>query len=114
MEMKVHLHPEVFDIVTKGEKNVEVRLNDEKRRKLKVGDTLIFLKRPDEIETISAKITDLVPFSSFLDVVDYYEMKRIYLEFTTKEEYINIMRQFYSQEDESKYGVIAIEFEIIK
>ena len=31
MEMKVHLHKEVFDIVKDGIKDVEVRLNDEKR-----------------------------------------------------------------------------------
>ena len=37
MEMTVHLHKEVFDIVKNGVKNVEVRLNDSKRQKLKVG-----------------------------------------------------------------------------
>lgn len=114
MEMKVHLNPEVFDIVLMKDKNVEIRLNDEKRRQLKVGDTLVFLKRPDEIEKISAKITNLVYFNSFLEVVDYYEMKRIYLETTTKEEYLSIMRQFYSEEEELKYGIVAIEFEILK
>ena len=114
MEMRLHLHPEVFDVVASGNKNVEIRVNDEKRRQLKVGDTLVFLKRPDDVETITAKITKLVTFDTFLAVLDSYDMKRIYLETTTPEEYIALLKQFYTDEEESKYGVVAIEFEIIK
>ena len=33
MEMFVHLHPEVFEIVLNGIKNVEARVNDEKKKK---------------------------------------------------------------------------------
>ena len=40
-------------------------------------------------------------------------MKRIYLEDTTKDEYINLMKKFYSDEEVEKYGVVAIEFKII-
>lgn len=50
--MIVHLDEEMFKLVESGIKNVEVRVNDEKRRKLKVGDKLIFLKRPKEDERI--------------------------------------------------------------
>ena len=32
MEMMVHLHPDIFEIVKSGTKDIEVRLNDEKRR----------------------------------------------------------------------------------
>lgn len=108
--MEVHLHPEVFDIVSIGDKDVEIRVNDEKRRKLKVGDKLVFLKRPDEVQKIYATITNLVYFNNFSEVVDNYEMKRIYLDKTTKDEYINLMKKFYSDEEVNKYGVVAIEF----
>ena len=114
MEMKVHLHPEVFDIVLDGKKNVEIRVNDEKRRSLKIGDTLLFLKRPEEIEKISAIVTNLVYFDDFSQVVNAYDMERIYLKETTKEEYVNLMHKFYSDDEVSKYGVVAIEFEIKK
>lgn len=113
MEMVVHLHPEVFDIVLNKDKDVEIRLNDEKRRKLHVGDTLVFLKRPDDKESIKATITNLVYFNSFLEVADYYEMKRIYLDNTSSEDYINLMKRFYSDEEVEKYGVVAIEFKLI-
>ena len=48
MEMVIHLDSDVFYIVKNGKKDVEVRVNDLKRRKLNVGDTLIFLKRPND------------------------------------------------------------------
>ena len=112
MEMIVHLHPEVFDIVLNKDKDVEIRVNDEKRRKLNIGDTLVFLNRSNEEEQIKATITNLVYFNNFLEVADYYDMKRIYLEDTTKEEYINLMKKFYSDEEVEKYGVVAIEFKL--
>lgn len=111
MEMKVHLHPEVFDIVVDGTKDVEVRVNDPKRRQLNVGDTLIFLKRPEEKEQIKAIVKNLVYFSSFEKVMDAYPMKRIYLDTTTRDEYIQLMKQFYSDELVKQYGIVAIEFE---
>ena len=112
MEMIVHLDSDIFDIVSNGTKDVEIRVNDEKRRKLSVGDTLVFLKRPDDIESIRATITNLVYFNSFEEVVDYYEMRRIYLDSASKEDYINLMKRFYSDEEVSKNGVVGIEFNL--
>ena len=113
MEMIVHLHPEVFDIVKNGIKDVEIRVNDLKRRQLQVGDTLIFLKRPDEKEKIKATVKNLVYFSNFNEVVDYYEMKRIYLNNISKDEYLSIMKKFYSDDEVLKFGVVGIEFMLL-
>ena len=111
--MEFHLDSDIFDIVSNGIKDVEVRLNDEKRSILNVGDKLVFLKRPDDIESISATITNLVYFNNFSEVVEYYDMKRIYLDSASKEDYINLMKRFYSDEAVNKYGVVAIEFKLI-
>ena len=111
MEMIVHLHKEVFDIVQDGIKDVEVRLNDEKRRKLSVGDRLVFISRENYIDKITAIVKKLVYFKDFVEVTNTYEMKRIYLENTSLVEYLQLMSKFYSKEDQEKYGVVAIEFE---
>ena len=78
MEMFVHLHSEVLDIALNKIKDVKVRVNDLKRRNLNIGDTIIFLKRPEKKEQIRAKAVNLVYFNSFLEVIDNYDMKRIY------------------------------------
>ena len=110
MEMVVHLDNDVFEIVRKGIKDVEVRVNDEKRRKLKVGDTLVFLKRPLDDEEIRATVTALDYYDNFEELVKHYEMKRLYLESYTKEMWLNEMKRFYSNEEQTKYGVVAIGF----
>lgn len=111
MEMKVHLHSDVFEIVKNGKKDIEVRINDEKRRKLNIGDTLVFLKRPLEDEEIRAKVVGLEYYDFFENLVDHYDMARIYLEGYTKEEYLNEMKRFYTRKEQEEYGVVAIIFE---
>ncbi|HAB66495.1 MAG TPA: hypothetical protein DCE23_03910 [Firmicutes bacterium] len=110
MEMKIHLHEDVFEIVKKGIKDIEVRINDEKRRKLHIGDTLIFLKRPLEDEEIRATVTGLEYYNNFSELVDNYDMKRLYLENYTKEMYLNEMKRFYTDEEQLENGVVAIIF----
>lgn len=111
MEMIVHLHSDVFEIVKKGIKDIEVRVNDEKRRKLNVGDSLVFLKRPLEDEMIKVKVKSLEYYDNFKELVNHYDMKRIYLECYTKEMYLKEMERFYTEDEQKKYGVVAIIFE---
>ena len=113
MEMIIHLDADVFETVDKGFKNVEGRVNGEKRRKLNIGDKLIFLKRPDEIEKIEAVVEDLVYYKDFYEMIKDYSMKEIYLEEYSKDYYINLIKRFYSDEEINKYGVVAIKFKKI-
>ena len=100
MQIDIHLHPDVFEIVKNGNKNVEVRLYDEKRKKIKVGDELVFLKRPDDIEKIKVKVTDLKVYNNFEELVDNYDMKRLYLPEYTKEMFLTELLRFYSLEEQ--------------
>lgn len=110
MEMNIHLHEDVFEIVKNGTKDIEVRINDEKRRKLHIGDTLIFLKRPLEDEQIKATVTNLEYYTNFEELINHCEMKRIYLEGYTREMYLKEMSRFYTEEEQKENGVVAIYF----
>lgn len=109
-----HLDSDVFEVIKLGFKNVEVRVNDEKRRKMKVGDEIVFLKRPLEEEKIVSKITKLNIFKNFEELVSEYSIDRLYLKEYSKEQYIELLGRFYSKEEQIKYGVVAIEFEMVK
>ena len=113
MEMIIHLDADVFETVDKGFKNVEGRVNDEKRRKLSIGDKLIFLKRPDEVEKIEAIVEDLIYYKDFNEMIKDYSMKEIYLEDYSKDYYIDLIKRFYTDEEINKYGVVAIKFKKI-
>ena len=108
-----HLDEDVFVVVKNGIKNVEVRVYDEKRRKMKIGDEIIFLKRPLEEEKIVTRIVDLKVFKDFNELVSKYNIERLYLDTFSKEEFINLLGRFYSKEEQDKFGVVAIEFEVI-
>ena len=114
MEMNIHLDSDIFDIVKNKSKDVEIRLNDLKRRKLNVGDTLIFLKRPNEDEELRGTVTKLVYFNNFTEVVNNYPIRRLYLDNYSKEDFINLLGRFYSEEEVKEYGVVAIEFKLDK
>ena len=108
-----HLDADVFEVVKNGSKKVEVRVYDEKRRKMKIGDELIFLKRPLEKEKIVTKIVGLKIYNNFIELVKDYEMKELYLSEFSKEDFVKLLERFYSEEEQEKYGVVAIEFEVV-
>ena len=58
-------------------------------------------------------VTKLEVFDSFNSLVDKYDMKDIYLENASREDYLKLMERFYSKEDEIKYGVLAISYEVM-
>lgn len=94
----MRLHPEPFTRIKCGEKNVECRLNDEKRRKLKVGDIIQFQLRAECVETLEREIVALHTFPTFAAVFERFP-----------EERINNVYQYYTPEEEVTWGVLAIE-----
>ena len=55
--MKLQEFP--FDQIRNGKKNIEVRLYDEKRQKIKIGDTVEFRKESEQIEVLKAEVVGL-------------------------------------------------------
>ena len=110
MEMNVHLNEEVFYNVLNGTKTIEGRLNDEKRRELKVGDKLIFINRSNDSEKITTIVEELKYYNSFIDMVDDNSIKELLGDSYSKDDYLNLIYNFYTKEEEKKYGVVAIKF----
>ena len=111
--MIIHLDADIFEKVKQGTKNVEVRVNDEKRRKLKVGDKITFLKRPDEIDSIDAVVEDLIYYKDFKDLVEDYNIEELYTKGYSKKDFLALLKRFYSDEEINEYGTVAIRFKII-
>ena len=109
--MELHLNYDIFEIVKNGTKHIEIRLYDEKRRKLKIGDKLTFVRKPNNDKVINAIVRDLKVYKDFNELVKNYDIKDIYLENYSKEDFLKLLEQFYSKEEQEKYGALAIEFE---
>ena len=106
----MHLESEIFALVNNNIKDIEIRLNDDKRKKLKAGDIVTITNRGNN-DTIKVKIIKLEYFSCFKDCINNYELKRLYNDKITKYELLNLLYKFYTKEEEKKYGIVAIIFE---
>ena len=110
-EMK--LQPEYFNFILNGTKRIEIRLNDEKRQNIKLGDKIKFLKEPDLNESFEAQVIGLLRYNSFEEMFKDYDISILSDKSMTKEELISVLEQFYTKEKQEKYGVLGIRNELI-
>ena len=114
MVHKMKLRKIYYDMIKNGTKIYEGRLNDEKRQLIDVGDIITFQKEPELNESFDAIVKDLIYFDSFEEMVNTLPLEKIGFKTKTTQEVIEIYHQFYSIEDENRYGVVAIKVEILK
>ena len=104
------LQEDYFNDIKNGIKKYELRLNDEKRKQIKKGDIITFLKEPNRIESMQAFVTDLIYFKNFSDVIEKIDINLLASN-KIKEELINDLNKYYSIEKQVKYGVVAIKID---
>ena len=102
-----------FDLIKSGEKVLEGRLNDEKRKTFNVGDTITFYKEPEKEETMQVIILDKYIFKDFEEMANNLNKKDLGFAKHTKEEMINTYRTIYKREDENKYGVVIFKIKVL-
>lgn len=110
-EMK--LQPEYYNFILNGTKRIEMRLYDEKRQSIKLGDTIKFLKEPELSESFNAKVIGLLRYNSFKDMFKDFDISILSDKSMTKEELIKVLEQFYTKEKQEQYGVLGIRIELI-
>ena len=110
-EMK--LQPEYFDFINNGTKRIELRLYDEKRQLIKLGDTIKFLKEPDKIETLEVKVVQLLKYNSFNELLNNFPIEILADKSMSKEKLLNVLEKFYTLDEQKRYGVLGIRFEKI-
>lgn len=112
-EMK--LHPQPFDRIASGKKTIELRLHDEKRKKIQIGDTIIFSKTTDPSERLETQVTGLYPFRTFEELYYNLPLHRCgYLPEELLTASPKDMEAYYSLEKQAKYGVLGIEINLRK
>lgn len=66
------LYGENFDKMKSGSKIREYRLYDQKRRLIKIGDTIRFIKLPDMNEYLYADVLNIEVFKNWYDCYEKY------------------------------------------
>lgn len=102
------LYDEPFNLIKDGKKTIEVRCNDEKRQKLKVGDKIIFTRYENPADRIRAEIVELRAFNTFRELYSAYPLETFGYNYKTVDDMVKDAYDIYSKEKEEKYGVLAI------
>lgn len=110
-EMK--LQPEYYNFILNGTKRIEIRLFDEKRQQIKIGDTIKFLKEPELNEPFEAKVVGLLRYNSFKDMFNDFDISVLSDKSMTKDELIDVLEEFYTKEKQEQYGVLGIRIELM-
>ncbi|PKR77157.1 hypothetical protein CEY16_10460 [Halalkalibacillus sediminis] len=114
MNHHMGLYEEPMEAIKSGNKKIEVRLNDEKRRKISVGDTITFTKVPEETEQIKVEVTAMVSYSSFHEMYSNFPASDLGAEGKTIEEMVKSTYHIYTPEQEKKWGTLAIQVKLIQ
>ena len=69
-EHTMHLRKVYFDLFLRGEKTVELRLLDEKRKKIQLGDTIRFICNENENESFVMTVWGLVIAKTFNELLE--------------------------------------------
>lgn len=107
------LQSKYYDYIYDGTKRIEIRLFDEKRQKIKVGDTIKFFKEPLLNETFRVRVVDLFKYNSFEDIINEFDISILADKSMTKEELVSTLESFYPKEKQKQYGVLGISIELI-
>lgn len=109
---KMKLWREPFSMIKNGKKDIELRLNDEKRQKIKVGDTIVFISNISE-EEVRCEVVNLHYYDSFEELYKHFDKERLgYRENEVPN--FNDMGKFYLKDEINRYGVVGIEIKKIE
>ena len=108
MEHEMRLDPEPFRMIKSGQKTIELRLYDEKRRKIAVGDTIAFTETKTG-ERMRVIVTDLSVFPTFSELYRALPLQKCgYTEAELETASPDDMLAYYSMEQQRQYGVVGI------
>lgn len=111
MEHKMNLQDWPFYAIKNGTKKIEMRLYDEKRQKIKVGDIIVFANQ-QKTETICTKVVALHLFKNFAEI--YQKFPKEWLGYKSDEiAKPEDMEQFYPAEEIAGCGVVGIEIQLM-
>lgn len=113
MEHEMKLQDKYYNYILNGTKRIELRLYDEKRQQIKIGDIIKFYKEPKLKDTFRAKVIGLLRHNSFYDMFKDLDISILADVSMTKNELMDELCRFYTVDNQLKYGVIGIRVELL-
>ena len=111
---RMRLEPEPFARIERGEKTWELRLWDEKRRRIHAGDVIRFESRADDTDTLYALVREIRVFPSFAEL--YRALPLTEIGYAPEEAHAasaSDMDRYYSPEGQARWGAAALRLELL-
>ena len=103
------LNPVPFELIESGVKTIELRLLDEKRKKIRKGDIIRFENTEDETEVFRVSVADLLIFRSFEDLYSILPLDKCgYTDENIDRASPDDMKKYYSDEQLASHNVVGI------
>ena len=110
----MHLQDSPFQKISLGEKTIELRLFDEKRKLITTGDLIVFSNLSNPDRTITAEVKGLYVFSSFEELYASLPLDRCgYSPDEVKTASPKDMEHYYSAEEQKLHGVVVIDINVV-
>ena len=103
------LKEQYFNYIKYGTKEYEIRLNDEKRKNIKMGDFIEFQKEPFLKEKILIMVDNIIRYDTFDELLNNISIDFLADSSITKKQLKTNLERFYPIEKQKKYGVMAIK-----
>lgn len=107
------LQPDFYNYMLNGTKRIEIRLNGEKRKYIKVGDKIKFYKEPNLEEYFLTEVVEILKFNDFREMIDNLKIEELADEILTKDELLSTLEKYYTKEQQEKYGTLGIRIKLI-
>ena len=103
----MNLWDDSFRAIKAGWKTIEMRLNDEKRAAIRVGDVIEFTDTSTQ-EKLSCRVTNIYRHADFAELYKNHDKLSIgYKEEESADP--DDMLRYYTKEEIDKYGVVGLE-----
>jgi ASC-1-like (ASCH) protein len=104
----MHLQDGPFRQIESGEKTLELRVNDTKRRTVKIGDSICFVHADDESRQLIRHVSELHVFPDFASLIEAIPASWLGYEEADKPKIWSRMSQTYSAREIAEFGVVGI------
>lgn len=108
----MNVQTKYYNLLKAGRKTVELRLFDEKRQKIKIGDEILFSDSSnsnDNFKAVVLKLHQAETFDALCQIISPQQAG-----FSTKEDLTSALEEFYTPSAQKQFGVIGIEIKKIE
>lgn len=114
MKHKMKLQDAPFRLIESGIKTIELRLYDEKRRAICVGDEIEFTNANDTDAVLRCEVIEIFVFPSFAELYRRLPLEKCgYTSDRIAAASPSDMDLYYSTEEQKRYGVVGIEIKLL-